>query len=317
MGRTVTLTTGNDRFIQGFAANNIQVTVLGLAGVDAITLNRVDDLGGGNTVNAGAGNDTVLNRLEGGNSIAMGLGNDTYVGLGFGSFATDRADTVNGGPGNDSFAFSTFKSTYLGGNDNDTFVSVGWRNSINGGAGNDTVSYRARGDDSTVGDTGVFINLTTQRVETSATRIEFLSSIENAEGSVQRDQIAGNGGANRLTGGGGIDDLEGAGGADRFIYTRVSDAPVFSDGADNIFDFSRAQGDRISLHAMDANRNIAGNQDFSFRGAATFSGTAGQLRFTTDGVDTVVQGDVSGDGVADFQILLDGVTTLRAGDFIL
>jgi serralysin len=247
----------------------------------------------------------------------MGLGNDTYVGLGFGSFAADSADTVFGGAGNDTFAVSTFKSSYLGGNDNDTFFSVGFRNSINGGAGNDTVSYRPRGDDSTLGDTGVFINLTTQRVETSATRIEFLSSIENAEGSVQRDQIAGNAGANRLTGGGGIDDLEGAGGADRFIYTRVSDAPVFSNAADEIFDFTRAQGDRISLHGIDANRTLAGNQDFTFRGAAAFSGVAGQLRFITDGVDTVVQGDVSGDGLADFQILLDGVTTLRAADFLL
>jgi serralysin len=317
MGRTVTLTAGNDRFIQGLAANNIQVTVLGLAGVDAITLNRVDDLGGGNTVNAGAGNDTVLNRLEGANAITMGAGNDTYVGLGFGSFTTDVGDRVLGGPGNDSFAFSTFTSTYLGGNDNDTFFSVGWQNTINGGAGNDTVSYRPRADDATQGDTGVTINLATQRVATGGARVEVLVSIENAEGSAHGDRITGNGQANRLAGAGGLDALLGGAGADRFVYLRTSDAVVRATVAEEIGDFSRAQGDRIDLHGMDANRNAAGNQDFTFRGAAAFNGHAGQVRFATDGVNTIVQGDTSGDGVADFQILLDDVTTLRVGDFIL
>jgi len=31
----------------------------------------------------------------------------------------------------------------------------------------------------------------------------------------------------------------------------------------------------------------------------------------------VVQGDVNGDGIADFEIALAGVTSLTAGDFIL
>jgi serralysin len=317
MGRLITLTNRNDSFTQGFSANNVEIRVQGLDGRDTIILNRDDDLGGGNFVNAGDGADGVRSDIEQGSLIRLGAGNDLYVGLGFGSFATDAADTVEGGGGADHMAFTTFKSRYIGGAGNDLFSSVGWQNVILGGEGLDTVSYAPRGDDATQGGTGVGIDLLNQVVFSGGTREERLSSIENATGSVRADEIQGSAGANLLTGGGGLDALKGLGGADRFIYTRIADAKVFVDAADEIFDFTRAQGDKVDLRKIDANTAVDGNQSFVFISADAFSNAARQLRFTLSGGDAVVQGDVNGDGTADFQILLSGAGAVIASDFLL
>ena len=83
---------------------------------------------------------------------------------------------------------------------------------------------------------------------------------------------------------------------------------------DVISDFSSAQGDKIDLSTLDASTLASGNQAFTFIGAGYFSfNVPGMVRF--DG--GVVQGDVNGDGIADFEIALAGVTSLTAGDFIL
>ena len=66
-----------------------------------------------------------------------------------------------------------------------------------------------------------------------------------------------------------------------------------------------------------ANVNLAGNQAFSFIGSAIFSHTAGELRAYQAAGQTWIQGDIDGDGVADFLIRIDGLHTLTASDFIL
>ena len=86
---------------------------------------------------------------------------------------------------------------------------------------------------------------------------------------------------------------------------------------DLILDFSRAQGDKISLSAIDANSLAGNNQAFTFIGTAAFSNVAGQLRYETSGGVTTISGDVNGDGVADLQIQLSGSIALIASDFIL
>jgi hypothetical protein len=78
-----------------------------------------------------------------------------------------------------------------------------------------------------------------------------------------------------------------------------------------------ASGDIINLGNIDA---IAGGGDdaFSFIGGAAFSNVAGQLRSTDNGNGTyTVEGDVDGDGVADFAILVTSAAPLGAGDFVL
>ena len=86
--------------------------------------------------------------------------------------------------------------------------------------------------------------------------------------------------------------------------------------ADRITDFVQIV-ERIDLRGIDANTGTAGDQAFSFIGTAAFSATAGELRYAFDGTDTWVQGDVDGDGVADFEIVLSGEYPMVAGDFYL
>lgn len=70
--------------------------------------------------------------------------------------------------------------------------------------------------------------------------------------------------------------------------------------------------DKIDLHDMDANTQVAFDQAFSFVGSAGFSGAAGKLRFS----DGVLSGDHDGDGIADFFVQVTG-GALRADDFML
>jgi len=88
-----------------------------------------------------------------------------------------------------------------------------------------------------------------------------------------------------------------------------------------VTDFSRADGDRLHLGAVDA---VAGGGDdaFAFIGTAAFTaGQAGQLRYQVTNGTTVVQLEVTGDGIADMEIALTGIHALRqdatAHDFIL
>ena len=309
MGRQITLTAGNDSFTQSAVANNVALQIFGLAGNDTIILDRTDDFGGSNRVDAGAGDDGVVNHREFGNVIGLGDGNDTYVGLGFGSFSSDIADQVFAGLGNDTFAVQTFKSQYFGQAGNDIFHSVGWANTFNGGSGVDTISYQPRSDDTT---SGVTVDLAAGLAQTRATRQETLISIENVIGSNNDDAIFGSSGANRITGAQGFDQMTGRGGADQFVFRSAADAQVSSENVDIILDFNRAQNDKVNVHGIDANSTTAGNQDFQLISTA-FTRHAGELRFQ----DGLVQGDINGDGRADFQIYLHNVNAMQASDFIL
>ena len=116
-------------------------------------------------------------------------------------------------------------------------------------------------------------------------------------------------------GGPGQDTLAGQFGADTFVLNRVQYSPPVI-GRDEISDFSPVEGDVVDLHAIDANVNTGANDAFTFIGAAAYSGTAGELRFTHN-TNGFVHGDVNGDGVDDFQLFLPGVTSMSAADFLL
>lgn len=132
-------------------------------------------------------------------------------------------------------------------------------------------------------------------------------------------QIIGNAGANALRGGGGADRLTGGGGADRFVFAAMADSLAGTTSRDTITDMVRGL-DRIDLQHLDAATLTAGLQDVRYIGTAGFSGTgtasAGQLRWgaTTGGV--LVEADLTGDGRADMQILLTGISALAQTDFI-
>lgn len=325
MGRTINGTNGANRIEQG---RDTEVRIFGKDGNDTIILNRTDDLGGGNFVDAGNGNDSVVNMKEFGNDIRLGDGNDTYVGSGFGSFSTDRADIVKGGAGNDKFVFSTFKSQYFGESGHDTFISVGWQNHFDGGSGNDTLSYEARADEPSLN--GVFISLIDGKTQTGNNRFETFVSIENATGSQKDDTIIGSNSANIIKGMNGNDEIDGragndviegglgsdyllgGSGADRFDFNNKTES-VVGGNRDLIDDFRRSQGDKIDLRDMDADSTHSGNQAFSFIGTANFSGDAGELRFKNG----IVSGDINGDGRPDFEIAVSDMSSMRGSDFLL
>jgi serralysin len=73
--------------------------------------------------------------------------------------------------------------------------------------------------------------------------------------------------------------------------------------------------DKIDLSAVDANINAEGFQGFTFLGVdKPFTGHAGELTFSHG----VVKADLDGNGSGlEFEIQLDGVTTMSRSDFIL
>ncbi len=205
-------TSGKDKLDE---RRNGESDIFGRGGNDTIRLLRDDDLGGDNTVDAGPGNDKVLNRFEGGNVIKLGPGNDTYVGSGFTAF--NDADLVRGGSGNDRIIVSTLQSTYTGDAGNDTFISEGQRNTFRGGSGTDTIDYSARSDSTTRGDEAITVDLSQSQALTGPISVETLTSIENATGTRLGDIITGSEGPNVLKGIEGDDDLNGLGGNDTLL----------------------------------------------------------------------------------------------------
>jgi serralysin len=128
------------------------------------------------------------------------------------------------------------------------------------------------------------------------------------------DVINGHGGIDLLVGGAGADRLTGGGGADVFGYQSLTDSHAAA--FDTITDFTR-RSDRIDLSEIDANAGTSANEAFSFIGKSAFSGQAGQVRFASMNGGTMIQADVNGDAIADFQIFLDDKVTLTSSDFVL
>lgn len=125
------------------------------------------------------------------------------------------------------------------------------------------------------------------------------------------DALFGGGGADDLFGGQGRDTLSGGLGADSFVFTVAADSHAARKHADVIVDFSSTEGDKIDLSQFDL-----GDEAFAFVGRRSFSGEAGELRYTLVGDDAFVQADLDGDGKADFMIRLEDVARLSATDFV-
>ena len=119
-----------------------------------------------------------------------------------------------------------------------------------------------------------------------------------------------------LGGGLGNDTLTGGAGADTFVLLTLADSGATAATRDIIADFLSGT-DKISFVGIDANTAVANDQAFAFIGTSAFSGMAGQLRYGLVSGYTVVEGDVNGDMVADFQLQLTGSQTLLATDLML
>ena len=192
-----------------------------------------------------------------------------------------------GGKGNDQLGLGSAGRQALGEQGDDIITGNDLQNVISGGIGNDTIAG-AGGQDFLFGDAGK----------------------DNIDGGDDIDSIYGGAGKDRLTGGGD---------GDNFIYSVLADSRPGA-ARDVISDFRPA--DDIDLSAIDAKIG-GGNQAFKFIGAQNFHHSAGELRFETQNLAgkthdrTLIQGDVNGDGRADFEIELVGLHHLHKGDFEL
>ena len=150
-------------------------------------------------------------------------------------------------------------------------------------------------------------------------------------GGTGNDIIVGGGGSDVISGGSGVDFLVGSAGSDvctgglgrdRFDFNLLSESGKTYATRDRITDFLHGS-DRLDLISLDADGAAAGNNAFSWKGTAAFSRHAGELHAVkinnagTASDRTIVEGDVNGDGRADFQIELKGLIALTAVDFIL
>jgi Ca2+-binding RTX toxin-like protein len=127
------------------------------------------------------------------------------------------------------------------------------------------------------------------------------------------DLLIGGADDDKLQGGRGADRLAGGPGKDEYIFLRIADSTIAQ--ADVITRFEQGL-EKINLSRIDA-KATAGNQDFTFIGTGAFSGQAGQLRFSVNGAQTIVSGDINGDGSPDFAIKLLGSYSLTEVDFML
>lgn len=126
---------------------------------------------------------------------------------------------------------------------------------------------------------------------------------DDFHGGQGADQLSGGGGDDQLRGATGSDTLTGRAGGDVFVFANAAEAGKGAN-ADHISDFQTGQ-DLISL------RFVTGG---SYIGAGPFTNVAGQVRYQQ--ASGTVQGDVNGDGVADFTLVLDNRTALTAADFL-
>ncbi|WP_225770488.1 calcium-binding protein [Inquilinus sp. Marseille-Q2685] len=264
--------------------------------------------GGADTLDGGAGSDTASY-----SDSTKGVTVDLAAGTGSGG--TAQGDTlvsieaVNGSAYADTLIGSGGANTLRGSVGDDVLRGGAGADTLDGGAGFDLVSYF----DSTK---GVTVNLAAGTGSGGTAPGDPLVSIEAVNGSAHADTLIGSSAANTLRGAAGKDLLTGGAGADRFAFTG-GDSAAGRINADRITDFSHAQGDRIDLSAINANGGGAGNGSFAFIGTGAYTGVAGQLRYALSGTDAVIGGDVDGDGVSDFNIVLSNVGSLQASDFVL
>ncbi|MEO4000396.1 calcium-binding protein [Mesorhizobium sp. CAU 1732] len=246
------------------------------------------------------------------NSIFGNGGNDALFGM-------DGDDLLDGGAGADSMT---------GGTGSDIYVVAA--------AGDQTIELLNEGTDTVRS----YINWT---LGANVERLELLGSAANGTGNALnntlvgnslanvmnggdgqdyiitgagRDTLNGGNGNDTLVGGAGGDTMNGGANNDTFLYLALSDSGVGATNRDSINAFVHGQ-DKINLAALDANAGAAGNQAFSFIGTGGFSGVAGQLRYAAYGSTCIIDADVNGDKVADFQIAVSGTNFMTGTDFIL
>jgi Ca2+-binding RTX toxin-like protein len=328
---------GNDQLIGGAGNDTLDGgvggdTLTGGSGDDTYVVDSSSDVV---VENAGEGNDTIRTTKASYSLVNLpNVENLTYTGSAGATLTGNAADnSINGGGGNDTIDGRGGADTMAGGSGADTYVVNDAGDSVAEAANSGTDTVKAsvsftlaeNVEKLTLTGTGAIDgtgNSLANTITGNAAANDLSGSYGNDTliGGAGGDHLFGGYGADILRGGGGTDFLTGDSGADKFDWDNVGDAGVDA-ARDQVFDFVHGT-DKLDLSTIDAKAGTASNDAFTFRGANAFSGVAGQLRAELvhgpDGDYTLVQGDVNGDGVADFEIALVGYTaTLQASDFLL
>jgi len=307
----------------------VTVTVNGVYSPGDVVLGTADD-----DVIEGTGNNDLFDMTQGGDDSVGGRDGDDY--LYFGDAFT-AADSANGGPGTDvvgllgNYNLTLFPTSLVGIERLTLFSGTTL-------GGESHVSYQITTNDGNVarGETLEVLASTLLSDETLTFnglaekdgKLQVFGGAGNDSiaGGQQGDALVGNdgndslygmGGNDFLLGGAGADYLRGGFGSDLFVFRSANDSTlrVF----DTIADFEKNR-DLIDVHEIDANPQAAGDQAFTFIGSDAFSHNAGELRaFQLEGSTWAVEGDLNGDGTADFyvQVNLATQTNLVASDFVL
>jgi Ca2+-binding RTX toxin-like protein len=330
--------------ITGFFIGGEFNSILGGAGADKITNSRTGIIGGSIYTDDGADVVTNLGTVYG--AIHLGTGDDKFIGgtfvetvfdeagkdsYSFGagddffidSGTTDSTDTVDGGLGVDTFRTALNVSVSI---NLDTIKHISTRGFTYNAS---SASFANGGFDIA----GIDIVKSFENVSSSSGRdIIFGSAIANElDGLGNDDELWGFGGNDNLFGGSGFDTLVGGGGkdtltgginADTFIFKTLTDSGLTRATRDVITDFTDFS-DVIDLSAIDANTKVVGNNDFTnlITGNGSFTvGTAATLRIYQTATGFMVEGEVNGDGKADFSIAVNDAeheTVWSFGDFVL
>jgi Ca2+-binding RTX toxin-like protein len=230
---------------------------------------------------------------------------DVFLNTGIDIYAGNAGERIVAGDGNDIIDIGAGFDA-LGQQGDDNIIGNGLDNIISGGVGEDMIDGKG-GADTIFGD---------------AAMDALFGDIGNdlIRGGAGNDLLDGGPDSDGLIGGAGKDVMSGGTEGDNFILRSVMESRRGAN-RDVIKDFSLTE-DAIDLRAIDAR---AGGTDnvFNFIGAKHFHHKAGELRYVqidaagTVDDETIVEGDVNGDGRADFQIELTGLYALLADNFEL
>jgi Ca2+-binding RTX toxin-like protein len=326
------------------AGNALANTLVGNSGS-----NLLNGGGGNDYMVGGAGNDIFIVGAAGDTTIEnTGEGTDTVRSYINWTLGADVERLELQGTGNLNGAGNANNNTLVGNSGNNLLNGGGGNDYMVGGAGNDIFVVGAGGD-STIENAGggsdtirSYVNWT---LGANIERLELQGSGNlNGTGNTLNNTLVGNSGNNSLNGGAGNDYITGGSGndalnggdgndtliggagrdiliggagTDTFDFNLVSESPAGAASRDSINGGFSHGADRIDLATIDANSLVAGNQAFSFIGSATFSGVAGQLRYTNYSGNVIIDADVNGDSIADMQILVAGTSFMTGTDFIL
>ncbi len=280
-------------------------------------------------------------------------GNDTFDFSGISGNQTislqQGSQSSAGASGNVWVAYGTVIEEVIGGSGDDTVhIDSGSLTTVRGGDGYDRVVATSDGavlsisavstsleEVSSGGYAGVAFGGTagSDTLDLTALQARWATDIDNLNGWGGRDLLIGNAAANTISGGldvdtimagagddvivggGGGDYLYGEAGRDTFVYLTPSESQKNA-GRDVIFGFERG-ADVIDLSAVDARLGVSGNQKFTWIGKQQFHDIKGELRYSVVNGHVLLQADRNGDGVKDFEIRLDSMSSIGVSDLIL